>query len=185
MKWVNGLTKERRLEFWNERISAKAEKRKKWARWFAWRPVTVGMTSDQHKIKIWLQYVERSADLWKAPWDEVFTNHPEITWHWYYREIPTPVKPSIFPGPGFAGGGGMDFGGPSEIDEEIERLKNSENKPTDPQVTHKLDIYAPYGNACLIKPVNTKEWDRKDWNHPRWAYVTCPECLKLRRKKVK
>ena len=48
MKWVNGLT--------DKEIH---RRREQWHRWFAWFPVIVEITEDGHKVKIWLETVER------------------------------------------------------------------------------------------------------------------------------
>jgi len=51
MIWKNGPTWE---EYKKQNL--------KWHKWFAWHPVVVGITQDQHKIKAWLQYIERSRE---------------------------------------------------------------------------------------------------------------------------
>ena len=50
MKWVDGLTWER-----------KAQIKSSWQPWFAWYPVRIGTTNDQHKIYMWLQRVFRKG----------------------------------------------------------------------------------------------------------------------------
>jgi hypothetical protein len=70
MKWINGLDKD-------EKISRKQE----WHRWFAWFPVTVDLTNDGHKIKIWLGYVERKGvyNHYRPLFDDFYT--------YEYREV--------------------------------------------------------------------------------------------------
>ncbi len=65
MKWKNGLTEE-------EKINRKQE----WHKWFAWYPVTVRVTEDKHKIKCWLETVQRKGCLYGFG-----------TWSWEYKEI--------------------------------------------------------------------------------------------------
>jgi|WetSurMetagenome_2_1015567.scaffolds.fasta_scaffold1619890_1 hypothetical protein len=56
MKWIDGLTDYEK----QRRRMAKLDKKAEWHRWFAWYPVTVGSVK-KHKIKVWLDYVERSG----------------------------------------------------------------------------------------------------------------------------
>ena len=55
MKWINGLTSQE-----------KTRRREEWHTWFAWFPVMVGQTTDEHCIKVWWDYVERKG---KFSWD--------------------------------------------------------------------------------------------------------------------
>lgn len=66
MIWVNGYTRV-------EKIRLKGQ----WHKWFAWFPVTVGLTNEQRKIKVWLQYVERKGEYnaYYKPW----------CWCWEYQ----------------------------------------------------------------------------------------------------
>jgi len=67
MIWKNGLTWE-----------AKKAKRENWHTWCAWRPVVVGISDDNRKIKCWLETVERKGKLisgWHEDW-----------WEWEYRK---------------------------------------------------------------------------------------------------
>lgn len=68
MIWKNGLT-------WAGEKAAKG----KWHRWFAWHPVVVGFTEDDHCIKAWLQYIERKGE-WYSSWGD-------CGWCWEYRTI--------------------------------------------------------------------------------------------------
>lgn len=72
MKWTNGLT-------WQEKDKKKDENRGKWHIWFAWFPVTIGLTTGNRKIKVWLEYVQRKG--------EHVTSQAEDWWSWEYREI--------------------------------------------------------------------------------------------------
>ena len=48
MIWRDGLTNEEKLR-----------RKKNWHKWFAWFPVTIGVSNDHHKFKCWLQYTLR------------------------------------------------------------------------------------------------------------------------------
>jgi len=62
MIWKNGLS----VRGWEN-----------WHRWFAWYPVTVGETEDNHKIKAWLCFVERKLTFY-LPIDYILTEYREI-----------------------------------------------------------------------------------------------------------
>ncbi len=72
MRWVNGET-------WGAEI----HRRGQWHPWFAWHPVTVAVTTEGNKIKVWLAWVERRQDL-KPMWE--WLNSGSI-WCPEYREI--------------------------------------------------------------------------------------------------
>jgi hypothetical protein len=67
MIWENGLTWE------GEKV-----KKEKWHKWFAWYPVIIGKTEDEHHIKAWLQYIERQGK-YACCYDGGF-------WIWNYRK---------------------------------------------------------------------------------------------------
>jgi hypothetical protein len=67
MKWKNGLTTEERIR-----------RMENWHSWFAWFPVVIGVTDDQHYIKAWLTHVERKGTF-VCHWMEAF-------WTYEYRE---------------------------------------------------------------------------------------------------
>lgn len=52
-KAFDNLDKETKSPYYDEMV--------KWHKWFAWYPVVVGTTEDQHYIKAWLTIVERRA----------------------------------------------------------------------------------------------------------------------------
>lgn len=68
MIWKNGLT-------WAGEKALKS----RWHIWFAWYPVVVGITEDNHYIKAWLQNIERKGE-WYASWGD-------CGWNWEYRTI--------------------------------------------------------------------------------------------------
>ncbi len=65
MKWKNGLTEEEKID-----------RKQKWHKWFAWYPVTVRVTEDKHKIRCWLENVQRKGYLYGFG-----------TWSWEYKEM--------------------------------------------------------------------------------------------------
>lgn len=76
MKWINGLTYERKQEI-------KTKKREKfgvWHKWFAWYPVIVGINNESRQIKVWLEATERRGILHapRSPWIYQY-------WIWEYR----------------------------------------------------------------------------------------------------
>lgn len=68
MRWINGLEHKEKIR-----------RRENWHRWFAWFPVTVGHTEDRHKIKVWLETVERKGNLTCSILD--------YCWIFKYREV--------------------------------------------------------------------------------------------------
>ena len=76
MKYVDGLTRATKRELKLKKIS----ERKEWHKWFAWYPVEVDETKDGHKIKIWMQYVNRRALYDESPSWPYFLG-------WQYSEI--------------------------------------------------------------------------------------------------
>jgi hypothetical protein len=48
MEWINGLTSEARRAL-----------KERWHKWFAWYPITIEINNESHKVKLWLEYVER------------------------------------------------------------------------------------------------------------------------------
>jgi len=67
MKWIDGYT-------WQE----KKKRREEWHEWFAWFPVTVGVTNDHRKIKVWGQIVMRRGHF--------FSNVSDSGWDYIYKE---------------------------------------------------------------------------------------------------
>jgi len=65
MKWIGNYTKE-------EKNRLKSE----WYYWFAWYPVTVGLTQDKKRKKIWLSIVERKGTCYSDNW-----------WKYEYKEL--------------------------------------------------------------------------------------------------
>lgn len=72
MKWTGGLTLE---EISNRNIQRIIN----WHKWFAWYPVTIGITLSGCKIKVWWEYVECRAI--RAYYGKYYG------WDWKYREL--------------------------------------------------------------------------------------------------
>ena len=68
MIWKDGLTWE-----------ARKAKKEKWHKWFAWFPIVIEITDDGHKVKCWLETVERCGE-YCGSWDGCY-------WNWWYRKV--------------------------------------------------------------------------------------------------
>jgi hypothetical protein len=71
MKWINGLTSDAKWKIKKNRLE-------NWHKWFAWYPVTIEITEDGHKVKVW----------WEKLW-RIGTFHPGCDygyWTWEYKE---------------------------------------------------------------------------------------------------
>jgi hypothetical protein len=56
----------------------KVRRKEKWHLWFAWYPVTVGITDQQREIRIWWSEVECKG---------TYYGGFDAFWDWEYREI--------------------------------------------------------------------------------------------------
>jgi len=74
MKWINGYT-------WQERCRLKYTRKSEWHKWFAWYPVTIKLTEEKRKVKIWLETIERKGDY--------YSDIASSFWSWEYRELST------------------------------------------------------------------------------------------------
>jgi hypothetical protein len=61
MYWRNGLTASAKAILKQKRRDEKIRKLSTPHGWFAWYPVTVEVTEDQHQVKAWLVRVAREA----------------------------------------------------------------------------------------------------------------------------
>lgn len=72
MEWKNGLTSDE-----------KKRRKEDWHKWFAWFPVVIGITADHHRIKAWLQVVERKGRFKRYTID--YTNY--YNYYYEYRKL--------------------------------------------------------------------------------------------------
>lgn len=85
MKRVDGLTYKAKNREKIKRREEKNQRRMNWHKWFAWYPVVIA-EKDNHKIKIWLQYIWRKADYGLLQEDGY-----RYLWGWEYSEL-KPLK---------------------------------------------------------------------------------------------
>ncbi len=78
MKWVNGYSedeKDRRRRRDLEECRAKIQR---WHRWYAWKPVTISITTEGRQVKVWMQWVVRRA---------IYSSYtPDLFLNWEYKE---------------------------------------------------------------------------------------------------
>lgn len=66
---------------WKGSLTWKGKKviKGKWHKWFAWYPIIIGETKDNHNIVVWLQYIERKG--------EFHSSWGDGGWIYQYRKV--------------------------------------------------------------------------------------------------